>query len=105
MFPDLNCAKTADSLYLARRRANAVKKLDNPKLAKFVLKRLMFRYSPEQIAGRLKSFADRSLHVSHETIYKWMYAFRSEGSPLFMYTAEIDLGALGKSLPNGANCG
>ena len=83
-------AATANFLYLTRRRANAVKKLDDPKLAKFVLKRLMFRWSPEQIAGRLKTFADSGFHVSTETIYKWIYALASKGAPLFMYLRTLE---------------
>jgi IS30 family transposase len=41
-----------------------------------VIKRLMRGWSPEQIAGRLKHAAypnDPSLHICHETIYRFIY--------------------------------
>ena len=51
-------ADQAHRLYLARRRQNIKYKKDNKKLFRHVLLKLMLRWSPEQIAGRLKSFAD-----------------------------------------------
>ena len=52
------------------------RKLDaNIKLQKIVIKYLKLRWSPEQIAKRLKILYpnDMSMHISHETIYAYVY--------------------------------
>ena len=47
----------------------------NKQLREFVLKHLQLRWSPVQIAKRLKLLYpdDMSMHVSHETIYAYLY--------------------------------
>lgn len=50
------------------------KKLDtNERLAHTVARQLRLGWSPEQIAGRLRSHPDARMHVSYETIYRWIY--------------------------------
>lgn len=50
------------------------KKLDtNERLAHTVAEQLRLGWSPEQIAGRLRGHPDLRMHVSHETIYQWIY--------------------------------
>jgi transposase, IS30 family len=50
------------------------KKLNNPVLWSLVQSKLKLRWSPEQIAHYLKkTYAEESMHVSHETIYTYMY--------------------------------
>jgi len=56
--------------------AHRQRKLDtNAQLREFVLKHLQLRWSPVQIAKRLKFLYpdDMSMHVSHETIYAYLY--------------------------------
>jgi len=68
-------AVDAQQLAEARRRDRPVyRKLDDPQLACEVKTRLKQRWSPEQIAGRLKEQQrhDRSRSVSHQTIYAWI---------------------------------
>ncbi len=55
-----------------RRHKDDKHKLDDPMLQTFVIRRLGDRWSPEQIAGRLKEIHAR-VTVSHETIYKRLY--------------------------------
>lgn len=49
-------------------------KLSDPKLKKYVSDRLKKKWSPDQIAGRLKKecAGDRGRCVSHQTIYNWL---------------------------------
>ena len=42
-------------------------------LAAFVVERLAENWTPEQIAGWLKSGAEQFATVSHEAIYAWIY--------------------------------
>ena len=55
-----------------RRHKDDKHKLDDPMLQTFIIRRLGDRWSPEQIAGRLKGIHAR-VTVSHETIYKTLY--------------------------------
>jgi IS30 family transposase len=58
------------------RRSRKQRKLDtNKALNEFVLRHLRLRWSPEQIAKRLKFLYpdDMQMHVSHETIYAYLY--------------------------------
>jgi len=58
------------------RRPQRHRKLDTNKLLReFVLNHLQLRWSPEQIAKRLKFLYpnDMKMHVSHETIYAFIY--------------------------------
>ena len=64
--------ETAERRYLARRRRDFV--LDRLEdVAAFVVERLAENWTPEQIAGWLKSGAERLRAVSHEAIYAWIY--------------------------------
>ena len=60
-----------------KRKASAHNKqpLKNPKVYRYVTKRLRDGWSPEQIAGRLKERHpdDDSWHICHETIYQWIF--------------------------------
>ena len=63
---------TAERRYLARRRHGLL--LDRlPELTAFVVERLHENWTPEQIAGWLKSGAERLRVLSHEAIYAWIY--------------------------------
>ena len=60
------------------RRPQRHRKLDaNRPLREFVLDHLQLRWSPEQIAKRLKFLYsnDMQMHVSHETIYAYLYVY------------------------------
>lgn len=65
----------AQSLAEARRRDRPlVRKMDRPALQEYVRERLVRRWSPDQIAGRLRlEFPhNRSGHVCAQTIYRWI---------------------------------
>lgn len=49
------------------------KKLNDPKLWKIVVEKLSRRWSPEQIAHWLKEAYPEDMHVSHESIYTYIY--------------------------------
>jgi IS30 family transposase len=59
----------------AAKRHHTQRKLDNPRLLCIVQEKLKLRWSPEQIAAILRStYPDDSImHVSHETIYSYLY--------------------------------
>lgn len=55
--------------------------LKNKKIFSYVLERLRWGWSPEQIAGRLKFVdhpGDRSWHICHETIYAFIYKEKTD---------------------------
>lgn len=55
--------------------------LKNKKVYAYVLQHLRESWSPEQIAGRLKNVdypADTSWHISHETIYAFIYKKKTD---------------------------
>ena len=58
----------------AERRRNRVRKLDRAELNEWVREGLACKWSPDQIAGRLKQQfpRDRTRHVSRMTIYRWI---------------------------------
>jgi IS30 family transposase len=59
--------------------------LKNKKIYSYVLKRLRWSWSPEQIAGRLKYQDhpdDRSWHICHETIYQFIYKKKTDETKL-----------------------
>ncbi len=64
--------RTAEARYLARRaKGHVLDRLDD--LARFVVERLHENWTPEQIAGWLKSGIERLGAISHEAIYAWIY--------------------------------
>jgi IS30 family transposase len=60
-----------------QRRPKPSKLSRNPVLREQVQSMLDKRWSPEQIAGRLKALTphDKSMHVSHESIYQSLYVY------------------------------
>lgn len=50
---------------------------------RLVTRRLQWLWSPEQIAGRLR--AERRLTISHETIYRYLWADKRRGGTLYIY--------------------
>jgi len=64
-----------------RRRSRPwARKMDRPEVREAVCSRLVQRWSPDQIAGRLQSEhpQDRRRRVSHQTIYTWIGCQPSE---------------------------
>jgi IS30 family transposase len=63
----------ADGSYLHRRQRRAILEQDC-RLRDYVVARLSEGWTPEQIAGRLKSKPEKGLrHICHETIYAFVY--------------------------------
>jgi IS30 family transposase len=58
------------------------KKLTN-KVKLLISKYLKQSWSPEQISGRLKK--DKIIHISHETIYRYIYKNQRHGGKLYKY--------------------
>lgn len=58
-----------------RRRASCRYKLDDSELGHFVAEKLLLRWSPQQIVGRLgrDHRRDPAMRVTPETIYRWVY--------------------------------
>ena len=70
-------AVRAQTLAEARRRERPLdRKMDRPALQRYIRERLVRRWSPDQIAGRLRrDFPhDRSRHVCAQTISRWIAA-------------------------------
>lgn len=73
---DRYSAPTADDAAWARtRRPKRCKLASSPRLRRAVARKLRLQWSPEQIAGWLKSRfpGDQTQHVSHETIYRSLF--------------------------------
>lgn len=69
---------------LAKRRREKLKKLVlYPELKAYVIHKLGLFWSPDQIAGYLKSLGDRGFYVCRETIYDFIYS--AEGRKLKLY--------------------
>jgi len=77
--PDTACHK-----YLERRKVK-LKKLDNEKLKEFVLDKLPLGWSPESIAGYLKTQQKELPIISHETIYTWIYSEENRKEKIYKY--------------------
>jgi IS30 family transposase len=56
-----------------RRLASRHKRLRDPVILDYVKAKLLLRWSPEQIAGRLRRDIPGK-RISHETIYQWIYS-------------------------------
>jgi transposase, IS30 family len=74
-----NC-READLKAIRRRRKCAYKKM-TPDLISLIEGSLKLGWSPEQITGRLKK--EGKLHVSHETIYRYIWADKNSGGSLY----------------------
>lgn len=68
-----------------RREANRSRgqKMDHPELSRHVLTGLGWRWSPEQITGRIRMEYDDmpSMWISHETLYTWIWQNKRQGGP------------------------
>jgi IS30 family transposase len=73
--------------YRLMKRSHGKPPLKNSKIYAYVLKRLRQGWSPEQISGRLKKDhpKDDSWHISHETIYAYIYHPDNKGKKLWEY--------------------
>lgn len=87
-----NCGQLSEyeaekAQHFAERRAkktNVRKIAKHERLKWYIRARLREKWSPEQIAGRLKNHPPKGLeglYVSHESIYQWIYAESPEGEP------------------------
>lgn len=52
-------------------------------IEKYIRSKIKDDWSPEQIAGRLQR--DKSISISHETIYQFIYKNKSNGGKLYTY--------------------
>lgn len=70
-------ADTAQAAYERRKHQQRLGKIDKyPQLREFIEKKLSLDWSPEQIAGRLKSrppLKPKGVTISHESIYYYIY--------------------------------
>lgn len=57
---------------LKRKSRGRTERLKNKRIRKYVVTQLKLRWSPEQIAGRIRS--DLNERISHEAIYQFVYA-------------------------------
>lgn len=61
-----------------RKSRGRVERLKNERIRRYVVLHLKKRWSPEQIAGRIKT--DLKEHISHEAVYQFIYAQIRNGS-------------------------
>jgi IS30 family transposase len=72
----------AHEFYRRRRQKNQKIQTMNG-LKEFIIEKLKFAWSPEQIAGYLKHISGNDLYACHETIYRFIYS--QEGKSLGLY--------------------
>jgi transposase, IS30 family len=82
---------TSAHRYAARRATKTnIRKVDkSEELRKYIRAKLRLKWSPEQIAGRLKTKPPKNLkgmRISHESIYQWIYAEAPHGEPWLYHT-------------------
>lgn len=77
--------KTQDRRLLAEKHTKLT-----PQLKCWIDRLLKLDLSPEQISGYLKR--DKAIHLSHETIYRYIYADRNSGGYLYLYLRLIPKG-------------
>ena len=72
---DYRANKADQAAWDRAHRAKTCKLAENPALARIVAEKLQLEWSPDQIAGWLKStyLDDENYQVSHETIYKTLF--------------------------------
>ena len=58
---------------------------NTPTLRSYIIDRLIEGWTPEQIAGRLRTGIDRLGPISHETIYAWIYSKTRRPEKLWRY--------------------
>jgi IS30 family transposase len=58
--------------------------LKSPEIYNYVLEKLRFSWSPEQIAGRLKKKYGKTV-ICHETIYRFIYSKKNQNKRLWEY--------------------
>ncbi|TVT50717.1 MAG: IS30 family transposase [Sedimenticola thiotaurini] len=70
-----------------RQKARHTRKRCNSKLVCYVMDKLTQDWSPQTIAQRLKMDHPRStrLRISHESIYRWIYADAARGGTLYQH--------------------
>ena len=61
-----------------RKKASRRRRINNEKIRSYIRAKLVLGWSPEIIAGRLP-LEHRSLHISHEAIYQYLYDRRTKG--------------------------
>lgn len=85
---DYNCM-VADAMAKARRaKSNMLKrKIYSQKLKWYVLRKLVRRWTPEDISNRLKlDFPyNKNMRISHETIYKWIFEYKKKDIHLYRF--------------------
>ena len=102
-------APAEDSAWARARRPQACKLATHPELRAIVGEKLTQRWSPQQIAGWLKTTypEDPEMQVSHETIYRTLF-IQSRGALRTELTAHLRTGRVirrpaGTRLPDGRN--
>jgi len=72
-----------------KEKAHGKQELKNPDVYVYVTEKLRDGWSPDQIAGRLRSDhpKDKHWHICHETIYRWIYkpAQKNADQPWYEY--------------------
>ena len=81
--------------YEARRQKSKTsqrKKIDFPRIRRYVLRKLEQEWSPEQIAGRMKrDYADDpEMRISHTSIYKWLKEDKQQGGRWYRFLRQAD---------------
>lgn len=76
--------EAAQKLYYHRKLRTVYRKLFNENIFPHLREKLKGGFSPDVIAGELKSSKDKTCHVSTQTIYNWIYKERF-GAGLMKY--------------------
>lgn len=86
--PELNGYHCVTANDMARERRGKLRKLARfTHLRQSVIERIMYGWSPQQIAGRLQ-LERHPISVSHETIYKFAYSLDGQAIKLWRYLPE-----------------
>ncbi|MCK5819897.1 MAG: hypothetical protein KAH18_11790 [Psychromonas sp.] len=56
-----------------------------PDTIECITSKLKEKWSPEQITGRLKSGIEKTIKVSYETIYKFIWKDKKQGGELYKF--------------------
>jgi len=71
------CPRKARAKARVRRRLSkyqGMKVHERPELKKYIVEKLKLKWTPEEIAGRLKEIDTRLPYISGKGIYKWLYS-------------------------------